>query len=167
MLVQRPETGMKYSGPDPGCGAPPWCDWSTASSIALKEKIKKLVPRGEALDNALAAVSILEPTAKSDDWDKGVTKKWLEHAGETAFEDYLKNLAKPLHEIGCSEDGAPYVIHAVLENEDEFFAQELPETRALAAAFLSERECPGARGLSEKDKAKLRDIRDRAPRQSE
>jgi hypothetical protein len=36
----------------------------------------------------------------------------------------------------------------------------LPE---LAKAFLDEEHCPGAHGLSDTDKAKLKKIRDRSP----
>jgi hypothetical protein len=33
----------------------------------------------------------------------------------------------------------------------------------LAATFLDEEHCPGARGLTNDEKAKLKEIRDRAP----
>jgi hypothetical protein len=45
------------------------------------------------------------------------------------------------------------------------FAEHSPEVPKLAAAFL-DKDCAGARGLSETEIAKLTEIRDRAPPQA-
>ena len=57
--------------------------------------------------------------------------------------------------MGCAAKGAPYVMHALvarLSNGDQSEA-----AKALAADFLDEAHCPGAHGLSEADKAALKE----------
>ena len=44
---------------------------------------------------------------------------------------------------------------------DHRFGNNLSKEAEVAAAFLEDAKCPGARGLSEEDKAKLQEIRDR------
>ena len=41
------------------------------------------------------------------------------------------------------------------------FERHLSEQAEVAAAFLDKEKCPGARGLSEENKAKLQEIRNR------
>jgi hypothetical protein len=59
--------------------------------------------------------------------------------------------------------GAPYVLRSLLvrlRTGSPFDPQSLPK---LAAAFLDEERCPGARRLSDDEKAKLKAIRDLSP----
>ena len=63
--------------------------------------------------------------------------------------------AKVLKEIGCTADGARYVIATLTPNLDERFDGNRPQEVEVADAFLDEAKCPGARGLSEENKAKL------------
>jgi hypothetical protein len=50
-----------------------------------------------------------------------------------------------------------------LESKSSPFGAQSPQVPALAKTFLDEEHCPGAHGLTEVDKAKLKAIRDRAP----
>jgi len=85
-------------------------------------------------------------------------------------DSYFNTLAKTLKEIGCAADGAPYVVGALIRpisavrvQLDYRFGPNLSQEAEVAAAFLDEPKCPGARGLSEENKAKLQEIRDRSP----
>jgi hypothetical protein len=62
-------------------------------------------------------------------------------------------------EIGCSAEGAPYVIGALIKYLGELSDYNL--LQKLAAAFLDEVRCPGARGLGKEYKEALQEIRDR------
>jgi hypothetical protein len=76
--------------------------------------------------------------------------------------DYDKALAASLRQIGCTTAGAPYVIHGLLGSGFyKRFTSDRTQAAAVAQAFLDEAHCPGARGLSEQDKATLQIIRDR------
>ena len=65
-------------------------------------------------------------------------------------------------EIGCAAEGPPYVIGGLSRQlENRFGRMYSLEEAEVAAAFLDDATCPGARGLSEENKAKLKTIRDR------
>jgi uncharacterized protein YjbI with pentapeptide repeats len=76
-----------------------------------------------------------------------------------------------LEEVGCAADGAPYVIEGITSQLDRRFADDPPDrpiqpnyaTReaTVVSAFLDMARCPGARGLSDADKAKLQRKLDR------
>jgi hypothetical protein len=101
--------------------------------------------------------------------DEVVTKAWTDlarvSAGSTG--SYFSTLAKLFKEIGCAADGAPYVIGGLIHRRgnrvqlEDRFEGHPSEGAEVAAAFLDEAKCPGARGLSEENKAKLQEIRDR------
>jgi uncharacterized protein YjbI with pentapeptide repeats len=66
-----------------------------------------------------------------------------------------------LRRIGCAAGGAPYVIRGLLGNEFyKRFTSDRAQAAVVAQAFLDEAHCPGARGLSEQDKAALQEIHD-------
>jgi hypothetical protein len=88
----------------------------------------------------------------------------LERASHTSDDVYEAALAKRWRELGCAAEGAPYVIGGLLR-QLEFegpFAEESPQKHILARAFLDEEHCAGAHGLTEDEKARLRQMRDRA-----
>jgi hypothetical protein len=90
-------------------------------------------------------------------------KAWTDLAKGSAgwAGSYSDTLAKIWKEIGCAADGAPYVIGALISRFDHTSGRNLSQWAEVAAAFLDEPRCPGARGLSEENKAKLQEIRDR------
>ena len=64
-------------------------------------------------------------------------------------------------ELGCAAEGAPYVLHgliAQLSGDTSPIRDQSDAAKALAVAFLDEAHCSGAHGLSEADKAKLKEI---------
>jgi hypothetical protein len=118
---------------------------------------------------ALRQIAALEepPYVSYEAW----ADAWTNLAKESARSagSYFNTLAKTLKEIGCAADGAPYVIGAFMRpiaaNRvllEYRFQYTLSQEAEVAAAFLDEEKCPGARGLSEENKAKLREIRDRS-----
>jgi hypothetical protein len=67
-----------------------------------------------------------------------------------------------LREAGCSADGTPGVAKNFVMT-DAFWRDDGPNASTLAAAFLDEANCPGARELPESIRAKLREIARRIP----
>ena len=104
-----------------------------------------------------------------------MAKAWTDLAKESvrSARSYFNTLAKALKAIGCAADGAPYVIGGLIrtggngvELDWRFYSVlsgsfNLSQEAEVAASFLDEANCLGARGLSEEKKAKLREIRDR------
>jgi len=165
-LVDRPETGPKYSGLNCTSGE---CDWSETSYAALKSLIETTVPlAGGQRGWALKQIATLEQPPYVA--DEASAKAWADLAKESepSAGSYFNTLAKMFKEIGCAADGAPYVIGALIrqvaENAvllDRRFEGHRSQEGEVAAAFLEEAKCPGARGLSEENKATLQEIRDR------
>jgi hypothetical protein len=105
-----------------------------------------------------------------DVMDEALAKAWTDLAKDSArsADSYFNTLAKLFKEIGCTADGAPYVIGGLIRrisanqvHLDQRFEGHPSQEAEVAAAFLDKAKCPGARGLSEENKAKLQEIRDR------
>ena len=167
-FVDAPELGPKYfrlncRRPDEEKAVTPAdeCDWSETSYAALKSLIENSVAFGVTRDRALQRIGKLEKPPYAA--DEGSTKSWTDLArGSAHSEDaYFNTHAKTLEEIGCAANGAPYVIAGLIPQLDRRFERNLSQEAEVADAFLKEEKCPGARGLSEENKAKLREIRDR------
>jgi hypothetical protein len=94
---------------------------------------------------------------------EGQAKAWTDLAKESArsARSYFDTLAKMFKEIGCAAEGAPYVIAGLSRRLENRFGRIYPLEAEVAGAFLDDATCPGARGLSEGNKAKLQTIRDR------
>jgi hypothetical protein len=99
-----------------------------------------------------------------------LAKAWTVLAAASAASSALcfDTLANRIKEIGCVAEGAPYVIRGLLGPSnanrariDVRFEDHPSQEAAVAAAFLDKEKCPGARGLSEEDRARLQEIRDR------
>ena len=164
--VADPETGQKYL-----CeknGDPSACDWSAESFDELKRLITDQVPEGEKRRAAMERIAqSLDPTKPMEGEDE-MARFWEDQAhSSVAHEDYEKRLAGVWRETGCAEEGAPYVLRAFLSrlevSWDSPFDEQSPHLPALAATFLDEAHCPGANGLTDAEKAKLKAIRDRPP----
>ncbi len=156
--------------------------WSTDSFTMLRARIESEVPKrsnrdyawfelyeGNNRDDALKWLARLDP-AQSLEGEQAMADAWVKQAQLSRSRDaYNKDLATELREIGCNAEGAPYVIRGLLRDLHERFGTEAETVypAELAKAFLDEATCPGARGLSEDDKAALRALRDSAPQASQ
>jgi len=153
------------------------CDWSAKSFDELKKIIADEVPDGDKRDNAMESIEQgLDPSKQMKDEDE-MAKAWESQARSSPdTEAYEKRVAEIWREAGCAAEGAPYVLRGLLfrlgstilpsylvGSESVPFRSQSPQKPALAKAFLDEEHCLGARGLTEAEKAKLREIRDRSP----
>jgi hypothetical protein len=161
-----PEPRPKYrEGACPSDQKDP-CDWTTESFATLHRVIEENVPHfplryGDPRDQALDRLAVLDPDpAQAPEWENEAKRAWTVLAGSSpSFDDYLKSVAGLWRDTGCDVGGAPYVIHGILRIDLSSAALRA----ALAKSFLNEEHCPGARGLSEEDKAKLREMRGPVP----
>jgi uncharacterized protein YjbI with pentapeptide repeats len=161
--VSAPETRPKEGSVYCRTGQPGPCDWSADSFAALKRLIKEQVPGDKVRHDALERIAPLDPARPLDSED-AMAKAWADLAQSSYSFDvdvYEESLAVSLRKTGCDANGAPYVIRGLLWRLD--FRIPYPRQCALAAAFLNARDCPGARGLSEEDKLRLRGIRRLCP----
>ncbi len=146
------------------CDAPlsEGCDWSQKSYAALKSVIEDWVPAGGFWRaQTLKQIATLEnpPYVR----DEASARAWADiaEASSRSPKPYPEVLAETLEDVGCAADGAPYVMSGLIRELDYRFEKGSSQEAAVAAAFLNEANCPGARGLSEENKAKLQEIRDR------
>ncbi len=137
------------------------CDWTAASFAGLKQLIAKEVPEGDTRRVAMERIEQrLDPTKALEGEDE-MAKIWAAGEGKSPTpEAYAKTLAGQWRELGCADEGAPYVLHALIVRLSipaiSPFRDQSDEPKSLAAAFLDEAHCAGAHGLSEADKAKLK-----------
>jgi hypothetical protein len=138
------------------------CDWTAASFAALKQRIAAGVPERAKRFAMERIEQRLDPTKAMEGEDE-MAKVWAARESETpAPEAYAKGIAGQWRELGCAAEGAPYVLHALIAQLSRPFISpfrhQSDAAEALAAGFLDEAHCPGARGLSESDKAELKKI---------
>jgi hypothetical protein len=140
---------------------------SAESFAELKEMIGKEVPVGDIRRHAMERIEKLD-RAKALEGEAEMAKVWEAQARSSPATDvYEKRLARIWQEIGCSAEGAPHVIRGLLARLRGLpfpFDAQSPHPSSLAKAFLDEEHCPGARGLSDAEIAKLKAIRDRTPK---
>jgi hypothetical protein len=112
--------------------------------------------QGPVLD---AALKRIEPLGKQPyEEDAASAREWRELGAESqrSAETYPAKLTKALIRIGCDASGAPYVIGRLLQQHRLYDTAQEAE---IARAFLDEANCPGAKGLSAENEAKLREMR--------
>jgi uncharacterized protein YjbI with pentapeptide repeats len=160
--VIEPKTGPIYPALCEGRHAVGDCDWKTEEFIKLKQLIEEQVPSGPLRDEVMQRIERLDP-ATPFTGENEMAKSWAELAQSSASQDGFEEKAtERLRQVGCAADAAPYVIRGLLRHLDAHFEEGSRQPAVLAAAFLDEAKCPGARGLSEDEKGELRAILDRA-----
>jgi Pentapeptide repeats (8 copies) len=150
--IVGPEPKPKYSGLD--CVSGKTCDWSDQAYAALKTLIEARPAHSFALE------WIKQLGEKPYEEDPGSAKAWRDLAAESQLsaKAYPGELAKRLIRIGCAANEAPYVVGGLIEQLDVRFQRNSAQSAEVARAFLDEANCPGAQGLSEEKKSKLRQI---------
>jgi uncharacterized protein YjbI with pentapeptide repeats len=148
---------------------PPNCDWTAEDFKKLKVLIAEVVPQGDHRRDAMERIEEkLDPDpTKTLAGEDEMAKLWNDRANSSpTTEVYEKRLAGIWEQIGCAAEGAPYVIRGLLAHFAYYrnpFEAQSSQPYKLAQAFLDEEQCPGAHGLTEDEKAKLRATRDRPP----
>ncbi len=169
-LVAVPETGPKgtcFEGNERAA-----CDWTAASFEDLKRLVAEQVPKvnvdQDVLENLERIKQGLDP-GKALEGEGDMAKIWAARKRETPTpEVYEKSVVNLWRQLGCSAEGAPYVLHGLVVQLNGLatpYGNSIPRipiqsdaAKARAAAFLDEAHCPGAHGLSEADKARLKKI---------
>jgi uncharacterized protein YjbI with pentapeptide repeats len=137
------------------------CRWTAEDFSDLLHLIEQTVPAGDLRDSALTRIQRLNPKVVQNDEDIAAAKWAALNLGEN--KDYPKSSAAQWLAAGCADDGAPYVIRALLKRvNDNETSVEAQEREILADVFLVEKHCAGALGLTQHDKALLEGIRDKA-----
>jgi hypothetical protein len=156
-LVLELESEQKYSGP--GCAD---CIWSNESLDALKQKLQKVVPADRYLDSVLERIDRLDSTKPCLD-ETEVIETWKKlEAASPSLNLYLERFVDQWRKIACETDQAPYVIRGRLMRWESFFIRiaspyefSQPYQSKLAAYLLNETQCPGAKGLTNRERAQL------------
>jgi hypothetical protein len=111
---------------------------------------------------AMARIERRLNPAKALEGEKEMAEIWAAREGMSPTpEAYAKTLAGQWRKLGCAAEGAPYVLQGLVRQLSDTwsspFRDQSAEAKALAADFLY-KDCAGAHGLSEADKAKLKKI---------
>ncbi len=148
-LIEGLRPGPKYQGLD--CpNEKGVCDWSDQSYGVLKSQIEQM-PSGNARDQALKRIEPLGQKPYEEDPKSANAWRTLEQASNRSAETYPQRLAETLIKLGCDAAGPPYVIGGIYRRLNPIDLNS-EKTAEIAAAFLNESKCPGARGLSAEDR---------------
>jgi hypothetical protein len=124
------------------------------------------MPAGYVRDEALKRITTLEKPPYLPDPASATAWVPLAETSLRSAVSYPDALMKTLIGIGCAAEGAPYVISGLIRQLGDRFSQQPAQQAGVAKAFIDERNCAGARGLSAADKASLQQIIDAAPKPS-
>ena len=109
----------------------------------MKSLIENSVPAGGRHNQALQQIKVLEEPPYVA--DEASAKAWMDLASARPPGSF-DTQAKVLNEIGCTADGARYVIATLTPNLDEPpFDGNRPQEVEVADAFLDEAKCAPAR----------------------
>jgi hypothetical protein len=129
------------------------CDWSETSYAALKSLLENSLDES-ALVQALMRIATLEKPPYVA--DEALVKAWTDLAKDStpSADSCFNTLVKSFEEIGCAADGSPYVIGGLVRRSsgnrvqlDDRFEDNLSQAAEVAAAFLDNAECRGARAV--------------------
>jgi hypothetical protein len=153
--VAGPKTGPKTACDDIDAD----CDWIADTFKKIKWLIAEQIPEGDLRRAATERIEQrLDPT-KALGREEEMAKVWASRANSSPRPDvYERSLAEQWRRTGCNAFGAPYLLRALLDRMWSIvgpFGNDSPEVPKLAAAFL-DKDCAGAHGLSESDKARLK-----------
>ncbi|MGH6847504.1 MAG: pentapeptide repeat-containing protein [Methylocella sp.] len=128
--------------------------WTNATFFALKKTIEADLPAGDARDEALKRIDVLDPgspfadAARMPDW-----RKKIEDAAMVESEEYKKALIGELKALACSGDGdAAYVVRGLSAYG------RIKDTGGRAAELVDailKPDCPVSAALTDADKAAL------------
>jgi hypothetical protein len=135
------------------------CGWTATTFAALKRLIVEAIPEGYGRSTVMERVEQrLGPTRPLEGEDE-MAKSWAVRESEAPTpEVYEKSLAAQWRELGCT---SRYALHGLIAQLSDAlvspFRDQSDAAKALAADFLN-KDCPGAHGLAEDDKARLKQI---------
>jgi uncharacterized protein YjbI with pentapeptide repeats len=129
----------------------------------LKQRMVRDVPEGRRRDMALARVETrLDPDTPLVE-ETQIAERWIAFQRPLSPDAYEAKMAEHWRQIGCSPDGAPYVIAGLIRimrpGEGSPFFSDSVQVPWLAGEFLKNR-CDGASGLSDDAKEVLKALRD-------
>lgn len=128
----------------------------------VKRLIEEQVPNGDLRDGALKRIAILDAAGSDEQSDTATFDGWDRLAKQPLSDgEYESILAEILQQIGCNPQWGSHVIREWSEF-DPRFSQQSPHPVRLTDIFLDETRCPGARGLTESEKDRLRKDRSAA-----
>jgi len=141
----------------------PICNWSRTDFKALKQEISTTVTDKELREAALEKIrSTLNPAIRDD--DRIIGEEWLRRQALNPATSVVEEArAAVWKKVGCAAAGAPFVVAALagrLANGSPWdFSEGSPHPAELAATFLDEKTCAGARGISAVTRAQLEALR--------
>jgi len=136
--------------------------WNHYHFMELKTRISKNIPEGDRRRDALKRI---EPKLNPDialEGEKEMERVWIAREDSNpSREGFQRLLAEQWRIIGCDANGAHFALKQMLNSvfsrdSEGMWQDDTKELPKLAATFLDAEHCPGARGLSETEVARLK-----------
>jgi hypothetical protein len=160
--VSGPKTGPETTCEDKDGD----CAWTAATFEALRRLITDKVPEGKGRRNIMKRIEASLDPSKAPKGEEEMAAVWADHMRASPVPAvYEKSVAAQWRKTACAAEGAPHVLRALFARLDDPyspFGNDSPEKVKLAAAFL-DKDCAGARGLSDDEITEIKVIRDSAP----
>ena len=162
--IEAAETNPKQS-----CEDRLVCDWADTLD-SLKRSFQQYVPESGRRTETLAQLERRLDPKRALDGEDEMARRWVELQDASPHPDiYEEKLADLWRGIGCSSDGAPFVLTGLVFTmsipSSSPFTSDSMQVPRLAADFLKQ-DCVGARGISEDTRATLIKLRDAVPKAS-
>lgn len=139
---------------------------SATAFDALNKEIIKQAPEGDRRRSALARIERLDPNKPLEREDEMASVWAALEQSSPAADAFETIVAEQWRKAGCDAKGAPYVVRGLLrrvvENLEQISFEWERIYKSIAAAFLDEEHCAGARGLTEGETSRLKAIAGRA-----
>src|SRR5258708_205528 len=124
--------------------------------IKYLQEIANNVTDSKTRPDAIRRMARLDPAYHLEDEDD-IARHWaMLNKSSALVRNRGAMLVQQLQMTGCTAEGSPYVFRQLL---DRFGAFDTKEATKLAEAFLDDQHCPGAKRMTEAEKAKLEQIR--------
>ena len=123
------------------------CNWSAEDYNSLRTGLEDGASGNALVPSALNRIERLDPRINMDRDGQSAERWAAQERTSPARDAYEKTLAEQWASTGCKAEGAPYVIRALVDRLNTEFASPSPHPAALAATFLDDKRCPGARGF--------------------
>lgn len=132
------------------------CDPFSVWIKNLKNTITEEIIDDKTRADAIGRIARLDPAYHFEDEDD-IAEHWaMLNESSPLISNRRATLVQQLQATGCAVQGSPYVFRQLL---DRFGTFDTKESARLAEAFLDDQHCPGAKGMTEAEKATLKQMR--------
>jgi uncharacterized protein YjbI with pentapeptide repeats len=138
------------------------CEWTADSYAKLETFMKESLTKPDRLQDSLDRIKKLGPEPPPMDVEKGELKVWNDLLSLTSAKgDYEGTLLERIVRGACEGTIGLYAVRGFARDLEFRFQSQSDKVDKFANSLLDKDRCPGALGLSDRDKDRLAKLRDR------